>query len=96
MAYRRIGDDRKEFLLERIGRVVRVLKYQENDAPEYVQKCFSEVITRFDLSSISLEPLVVQANEKLSEALRSERDNIAIDLIFEFINENVYARDSAQ
>ncbi|MCJ7817759.1 MAG: hypothetical protein MUP60_02810, partial [Candidatus Thorarchaeota archaeon] len=41
---RRKGDDRREFLTERIARVIRVLKYQGNDAPAYVQKCFTEII----------------------------------------------------
>jgi len=91
---RRKGDDRREFLIERIARVIRVLKYQGNDAPEYVQKCFMEVIDRFELTDTSLDPAIIRANEKLSEALTSERDNLAISLIYDFINENVYVEDS--
>jgi len=92
---RRKGDDRRDFLLERIGRVIRVLKYQGNDAPEYVQKCFEEVITRFKLTDISLDASIVHANEKLSEALTTERDNLAIEIIYDFINENVYVEESS-
>ncbi|MGY5858619.1 MAG: hypothetical protein RTU63_04565 [Candidatus Thorarchaeota archaeon] len=91
---RRKGDDRREFLLERIARVIRVLKYQGSDAPEYVQKCFMEVITRFELADVSLEAAVANANGKLSEVLTTERDSLAIDLIYDFINENVYVEDS--
>lgn len=92
---RRKGDDKREFLTERIARVVRVLKYQGNDAPEYVQKCFSEVVTRFELSDISVEDEIASANEKLSEALISERDDLAIELIHDFIDENVYKEESS-
>jgi hypothetical protein len=90
---RRNGDDKREFLTERIARVVRVLKYQGNDAPEYVRMCFSEVVTRFELSDISVDDAVARANEKLSESLISERDNLAIRLIHDFIDENVYEED---
>ncbi|TFG99494.1 hypothetical protein E4H12_02565 [Candidatus Thorarchaeota archaeon] len=91
---RRKGDDRREFLTERIARVIRVLKYQGNDAPEYVQKCHKEIITRFELTDISLEEINVQTNEKLSESIPSERDSLAIGIIHDFIDDKVYVEDS--
>jgi hypothetical protein len=92
---RRKGDDRRDFLLERITRVIRVLKYQGNDAPEYVQKCFNEVLARFELPDTTLETSIIQANEKLSVAPTTERDNLAISIIYDFINDNVYVEDSS-
>jgi hypothetical protein len=90
---RRKGDDRKDFLTEHIERVVRVLKYQGNDAPEYVQKCYAEIISRFNLSAVSLDEIVALANEKLSDALPSERDGLSIALIHDFIAANIYKED---
>ena len=90
---RRKGDDRKDFLSKHISRVVRVLKYQGNDAPEYVQKCYVEIISRFNLSEVSLEEAVSLANEKLKDALPSERDGLSIALIQDFIDVNVYKED---
>jgi len=90
---RRKGDDRKEFLTEHISRVIRVLKYQGNDVPEYVQKCYSEIIARFNLSNVSLEEAEAFANEKLADALPSERDGLSIELIHDFIDANVYKEE---
>ena len=93
---RRKGDDRKDYLLGRIARVIRVLKYQGSDAPEFVQKCFTEIIARFGLVDISLDEITVTANDQLSQALPSEKDPIAINLIYDFIQNNVYVEDSNQ
>jgi hypothetical protein len=90
---RRTGDDRIDFITERIARVVRVLKYQGDDAPEYVQKCYSEVIDRFRISDVSLEEVVSSANEKLSDASPSERDELSIELIRVFIDNYVYKEE---
>jgi len=92
---RRKGDDRKEFISEHIARVIRVLKYQGNDAPEYVQKCFAEIIARFDLSEVSLEESVSDANQKLSDAMPSERDALSIEIIHDFIDLNVYKEEKS-
>jgi len=91
---RRKGDDRSEFLLERVGRVLRVLKYQGSDVSECVQKCYTEIIARFNLSDVSLEDLLTSAREKLAEVLLTEQDTLAITLIHDFVNTHVYVEDS--
>lgn len=87
---RRKGDDRRVFLLEKIARVLRVLKYQGNDIPECVSKCYSEIIARFHLEGISFEESIAIANDKLTEALVTERDTVAVVLIHDFVNDHVY------
>ncbi|MGY5871370.1 MAG: hypothetical protein RTV72_03905 [Candidatus Thorarchaeota archaeon] len=91
---RRKGDDRREFLIARIARVLRVLKYQGSDIPECVSKSYSEIIARFDLKDISLNDSVRAANEKLSVALLSERDTLAVEIIHDFVDNHVYSEDS--
>ncbi|MFW9843926.1 MAG: hypothetical protein ACFFEV_05070, partial [Candidatus Thorarchaeota archaeon] len=88
---RRKGDDRNQFLLERIARVFRVLKYQGSDIPECVSKCFSEIIARFALDDVSFDDSLTAANEKLVDAMITERDALAIDIIHDFVNTHVYS-----
>ena len=91
---RRKGDDRREYLLERIGRVFRVLKYQGSDFNECVRECYTEIISRFNLKDVSLDDSLTVASEKLTEVLVTEKDDLAINLIFDFVNDNVYLEDS--
>ncbi|MHA1614975.1 MAG: hypothetical protein ACTSYJ_09035 [Candidatus Thorarchaeota archaeon] len=94
LANRRKGDDRREYLLERIGRVLRVLKYQGSDVNECVKQCYTEITSRFSLKDISLDDSLTVAREKLAEALVTEKDGLAINLIFDFVNDNVFSEDS--
>lgn len=94
LANRRKGDDRKEFLLGRIGRVFRVLKYQGSDVNECVRKCYSEIISRFNLEDVSLDDSLTVASALLTETPVTEKDSVAINLIFDFVNDNVYLEDS--
>ena len=91
---RRKGDDRQEFLLERIARVLRVLKYQGNDIPECVSKCYTEIIARFNLEEVSFEDSFAKANDRIIEALITERDALAVVLIRDFITDHVYSEVS--
>jgi len=91
---RRKGDDRQEFLQERIARVLRVLKYQGNDIPECVSKCYSEIIARFNLEDVSFEESIASANEKIIQELVTERDGLAVVLINDFVNDHVYSEDT--
>jgi len=78
----------------RIGRVLRVLKYQGSDVNECVKQCYTEITSRFSLKDISLDDSLTVASEKLAEALVTEKDDLAISLIFDFVNDNVFLEDS--
>ncbi len=90
LAKRRDGEERKEYIVEKIGRVLRVLKYQGNDIMSCVEQCFTEIKERFGLSDISLDDDIDEARSKLIDAIVSERDNIAIHLVYDFIETNIY------
>ncbi len=90
LARRRKGDERKEYIIEKVGRVLRVLKYQGNDIMTCVEQCLTVIKERFSLDDVSLDENVDQARSKLIEALVSERDNIAINLLYDFIEANIY------
>lgn len=94
LANRRKGNDRREYLLERMGRVIRVLKYQGSDVNECVRECYTEIISRFGLKDISLDDSLTVANEKLTEVQVTEKDSLAMNLIFDFVNDHVYLEDS--
>ncbi|TFG34261.1 hypothetical protein EU527_04385 [Candidatus Thorarchaeota archaeon] len=94
LARRRKGDERKEYLQGKIGRVLRVLKYQGNDIMACVEQCFSEIQDRFGVSAHSIEEDIKIARSKLIEALVSERDSLAIILVYDFIETNVLEADS--
>lgn len=90
LAKRRKDDDRKEYLIEKIGRVLRVLKYQGNDIMTGVAQCYREIQDRFSFDDESLPDEIEQARLRLIDAVVSERDNLAINLVYEFIAEKLY------
>jgi hypothetical protein len=94
LSNRRKGDDRQEFLSERIARVLRVLKYQGNDIPECVSKSYSEIIARFKLDDVSFEDSFTVASQLLVDALATERDSLAITLIQDFVNDHCFSEES--
>jgi hypothetical protein len=91
IAKRRKGDERSEYLVERIGRVIRVLKYQGNDLMECLEKCYTEIQERFNLAGVSLDSEIVTARSQISDAPISERDSITIKLVHSFVDTYVYS-----
>jgi len=93
LARRRNGEERAEYLLEKIGRVVRVLKYQGNDLTACVEKCFIEIKARFNLENVPLDSTTSSAKAKISEAPLSERDMVTIRLVRDFVDAYVYGEE---
>jgi hypothetical protein len=90
LARRRTGDERAEYLIERIGRVIRVLKYQGNDLLDCIQKCYTEIQERFGFTDVSLETAIGSAKSQISDAPISERDVLAIRLVHGFVDAHVF------
>ncbi|TFG34343.1 hypothetical protein EU527_03850 [Candidatus Thorarchaeota archaeon] len=90
LARRRKGNEQKEYLQGKIGRVLRVLKYQGNDIMACVEQCFFEISDRFNLKDYPIEQDINTARLKLIETLVSERDSLAITLVYDFIETKVY------
>jgi hypothetical protein len=94
LARRRRGEERAEYILERIGRVIRVLKYQGNDIVECISKCFAELTERFGLDGIELEAEIASARAQITEALVSERDSLAIRIVHSFVDSHIYLEEA--
>jgi hypothetical protein len=94
LARRRRGEERAEYLLERIGRVIRVLKYQGNDIVDCIGKCFTELAERFGLDHIELESEIESARAQIIEALVSERDSLAIRIVHSFVDTHIYLEEA--
>lgn len=86
-------DERRKFLYERIGRVIRVLKYQENTAIEGMELCLKELKDRFGLADIPLDSTINSSKEKLVLAPMAERDSLVIAMIHDFIVKNIYEEE---
>lgn len=93
LARRRKGDERAEYLLERIGRVIRVLKYQGNDLMECIEKSFTEIQERFGLNDVSLDSAIASAKTQISDAPISERDILTIKLVHGFVDTHIYSEE---
>ncbi|TFF91176.1 hypothetical protein EU545_05235, partial [Candidatus Thorarchaeota archaeon] len=78
---RRHGEERQEYLKERIGRVVRVLKYGGDTAIDCVEKSLTELKDRFDLEDLPLESVLEEKRDAIIGAPISERDSLAVSLI---------------
>ncbi|MBN2230578.1 MAG: hypothetical protein JW779_13400 [Candidatus Thorarchaeota archaeon] len=88
---RRTGEERETYLNERIGRVIRVLKYQGNDLADCIQKCLSELKDRFGLANVSIEDSFQSVRTQLIEAPVAERDQLANQLVHDFIDKHIYS-----
>jgi len=93
LARRRVGDERDEYLVDRIGRVIRVLKYQGNDLMECIEKSLTEIKERFSLNDLSLDSAIASAKSQVSEAPISERDMLTVRLVHGFVNTHVYSEE---
>jgi hypothetical protein len=94
LARRRKGDERVEYLVERIGRVIRVLKYQGNDLMDCIAKCFAELTERFEVSGVELDGMIAAARAQITEAPISERDTLAIRIVHSFVDSHIYVEDA--
>ena len=90
---RRKGEEREEYLKERIGRVMRVLRYQENTHAESVEKCLHELVDRFSLSNTPIAGLIENSQAALLGAPETERTKIAVSIIYDFVTSTIYGGD---
>lgn len=95
LAARRHGEEREQYLQERIARVVRVLKYGGDTAIDCVEKCLKELQERFDLDDLPLDHMLEEKRERIAGAPVAERDTLAALLIRDFIMTTIY-RDEVQ
>jgi hypothetical protein len=94
LAKRRRGFEREEYLKEKISRVLRVLKYQENSPTESLEKCLAEIVDRLGLENVDLDEEIASSKEELVGASDSERVSLIANLIYNFVATFVYGEDS--
>jgi hypothetical protein len=95
LAKRRRGVEREEYLKEKISRVLRVLKYQENSPVDSLEKCFNELTDRLHLNDVPIEDQIALSSEKILNVPESERINLTMKLIYEFVTTFAYGEESA-
>ncbi len=87
---RRKGEDREDYLIERIERVISVLKYTGTEVDDCVKQCVLELIDRMKLKDIPVDKIVDEAQERLAAVSPPERDTVASRLVFEFVISHIY------
>jgi len=95
LAKRRWGEEREEYLKEKIARVLRVLKYQDNTHAESVEQCLTEIVERLKIESSQLDTIIEDSKATLTNAPEAERDIISVRIIFNFVNSNIYGAELA-
>ncbi|MGY5875964.1 MAG: hypothetical protein RTU30_09475 [Candidatus Thorarchaeota archaeon] len=90
LAKRRTGDEREEYLREKISRVIRVLMYQGLSILDCVEQCINEIVERLHLQEIQIEDVLEESRTKLAETSESEREDFTVELVFGFVNKHVY------
>ncbi|MFW9868210.1 MAG: hypothetical protein ACFFEL_01160 [Candidatus Thorarchaeota archaeon] len=94
LAKRRRGKEREEYLKEKISRVLRVLKYQESTPPEALEKCLTEIVDRLELENVPLDEEIASSKVKIDNAPESEREKLAMRLIYNFVTSFAYGEES--
>ena len=95
LAKRRNGIEREEYLKEKIDRVLRVLRYQENTYAESVEKCLTEIIDRLNLVDTSVAVVIENSKAAIASTPEPERAKISVLIIYDFVVLNVYGVEAS-
>ena len=92
---RRKVNEREEYLKEKISRVLRVLKYQENTHAESVEKCLTELVDRLNLDGTHIAEIIQDSKATIASAPEAERATLSVSIIYDFVNTNYYGVDAS-
>ncbi|MFW9845678.1 MAG: hypothetical protein ACFFD6_02935, partial [Candidatus Thorarchaeota archaeon] len=95
LAKRRPREERSEFLKDRIGRVIRYLKYQGNTISEGVERALAELEDRLKLEGVPMEELVDSYQTELTGTSIDRQDEVAVRQILDYINTYAYGEVTA-
>ncbi|MFW9786889.1 MAG: hypothetical protein ACFFE2_06315 [Candidatus Thorarchaeota archaeon] len=95
LAKRRKGEERVVYLKEKIARVLRVLRYQENTHSECVEKCLMELVDRLEIKESPVEKVIEDSKAALSSAPETQRDMLSVKIVFDFVTSNIYGEEAA-
>ncbi|MHA2141828.1 MAG: hypothetical protein ACXADC_06510 [Candidatus Thorarchaeota archaeon] len=85
LAKRRPEEDRKEFLTDRIGRVIRYLKHQGTTASEGVERALKELEDRLNLEDVPLEDLIDRYQAEITGVPVDRQNEAAVKQILDYI-----------
>jgi len=95
LAKRRKGEERDTYLKEKIARVMRVLKYQENTPAESVEKCMTELVDRLGIQSSGVEKLIEDSKVAIASVPEAERDSLSVTIVFDFVTTTLLGDEAA-
>ncbi|MHA1963750.1 MAG: hypothetical protein ACXACG_13390 [Candidatus Thorarchaeota archaeon] len=90
LAKRRKGIEREEYLKEKIARVLRVLRYQENTHAASVEKCLTELVDRLNLVDTPVVEVIENSKAAITSTPEAERAKLSMIIIYDFVTSNVY------
>jgi hypothetical protein len=93
LAKRRRGIERDEYLKEKISRVMRVLKYQENTPAESVEKCLNELVDRLDIKDSQVAKIIEDSKATITGTPESERDRLSVTIVFDFVTSRIFGEE---
>ena len=95
LAKRRMGEERDDYLREKIARVMRVLRYQENSHAESVEKCLTELVDRFEIEDSQMEKIIEDSKAAIAGAPETERASLSVSIVFDYVTSHVYKEATA-
>ncbi|MHA2213374.1 MAG: hypothetical protein ACW992_09455, partial [Candidatus Thorarchaeota archaeon] len=87
---RRDGKERKTYLLERIDRVIRVLKHQGMDIVECVDRSVKELAERLKLEDTPVEEIAANNEAKMAATSPEDREEMAVTMVYDFVTSHIY------
>jgi hypothetical protein len=90
LARRRAAENRDKYLLERIGRVIRVLRYQGKSVMDSISECLKEISERMDLHDLPIEDIISTSEETIASIPIEDHDDTAAKIVKDFVDKYVY------
>jgi len=85
LAKRRPEKDRKQFLIDRIGRVIRFLKHQGRTVSEGVELALKELEDRFNLEDVPMEDLIDKYKAEITGVSVDRQEEVGVKQILDYI-----------
>jgi hypothetical protein len=90
LAKRRPEAERKEFLMDRIGRVLRFLKHQGSTVSEGVERTLKELEDRLNLENVPIEEIIDRYQAEITGVSVDMQEEVAAKQILDYITTYSY------
>lgn len=94
LARRRPEEDRREFLEDRVGRVLRFLKHQGSTVSEGVERALKELEDRLNLEDVPMEDIIDRNQAEITGVSVDMQEEVAVRQILDYIT--IYAYGELQ